>query len=58
MDVEARDRGWVQNGNLFILSGSGGGKSFLMNHLCRSYYDQEMHILIVDVGHSYQVLCR
>ncbi|MDR3713276.1 MAG: TraG family conjugative transposon ATPase [Puia sp.] len=47
----------LQNGNLFILSGSGGGKSFFMNHLARSYYEQGTHVLIVDVGHSYQVQC-
>ena len=57
IDVEAKRLGLVQNGNLFILSGSGGGKSFLMNHLCRSWYDQGMHIVIVDVGHSYRGLC-
>jgi len=57
MDIEARERGWTQNGNLFIMSGSGGGKSYLMNHLCRSYHDLGMHIVIVDVGHSYRVLC-
>lgn len=58
IDDEARALSLTQNGNLFILSGSGGGKSFLTNHLCRSYYDQGMHIVIVDVGHSYQVLCK
>jgi conjugation system TraG family ATPase len=57
IDDEPRRLGLTQNGNMFILSGSGGGKSFLTNHLCRSYYDQGMHIVIVDVGHSYQVLC-
>ena len=57
IDDEPRRLGLTQNGNLFILSGSGGGKSFLTNHLCRSYFDQGMHIVIVDVGHSYQVLC-
>lgn len=58
IDIEARSKGWCQNGNMFILSGSGGGKSFLMNHLCRSYYNLGMHIVMVDVGHSYQNLCR
>ena len=58
IDIEPRRLGLTQNGNLFVLSGSGGGKSFLMNHLCRSYFDQGMHIVIVDVGHSYQVLCE
>lgn len=58
MDIEARERGWTQNGNLFVMSGSGGGKSYLMAHLCRSYNDLGMHIVVVDVGHSYRVLCQ
>jgi conjugation system TraG family ATPase len=58
MDMEARENGWTSNGNLFIMSGSGGGKSYLMAHLCRSYFDLGMHIVVVDVGHSYRVLCQ
>jgi conjugation system TraG family ATPase len=58
IDVEPRRQGLIQNGNFFVLAGSGGGKSFLMNHLCRTWYDQGMHIVIVDVGHSYRGLCR
>jgi conjugation system TraG family ATPase len=57
IDVEPRRQGLIQNGNFFVLAGSGGGKSFLMNHLCRTWYDQGMHIVIVDVGHSYRGLC-
>lgn len=58
IDIEPRNNNLTQNGNLFVLSGSGGGKSYLVNHLCRSYYDLGMHIVVVDVGHSYQVLCQ
>lgn len=50
--------GLTANANFFCLSGSGGGKSYLINHMCRSYYDQGMHVLIVDVGHSYRVQCE
>jgi len=57
LDMEPRRQGLIQNGNFFVLAGSGGGKSFLMNHLCRTWYDQGMHIVIVDVGHSYRGLC-
>jgi len=35
----------------------GSGKSFFTNHLCRSYYEQGTHIVLVDVGHSYRGLC-
>jgi conjugation system TraG family ATPase len=58
IDDEPRKASLTQNGNLFVLSGSGGGKSYLVNHLCRSYYDQGMHIVLIDIGHSYQVLCK
>jgi conjugation system TraG family ATPase len=57
LDVTPRQLGWTQNGNMFVLAGSGGGKSFFMNHLCRTYYDLGMHIVLIDVGHSYRGLC-
>lgn len=34
-----------------------GGKSFILNHICRQYYEQGAHIVIVDTGNSYQGLC-
>lgn len=58
IDIEPRRLGWTGNGNLFVLSGSGGGKSYLMAHLCRTYHEQGMHIVLVDVGRSYETLCR
>jgi conjugation system TraG family ATPase len=42
---------------MFVLSGSGGGKSFFMNHLVRTYYELGTHILLIDVGHSYEIQC-
>jgi conjugation system TraG family ATPase len=57
IDDEPRRRGLISNGNMFVLSGSGGGKSFLINHLVNSYYEQGTHVLIIDVGHSYEVQC-
>ncbi len=50
-------KGICTNRNKFVLGPSGSGKSFLTNHLCRSYYEQGTHIVIVDVGHSYKGLC-
>lgn len=50
-------QGLIANRNMFCLSGSGGGKSFWTNHLVRSYREQDTHILIVDVGHSYNITC-
>jgi conjugation system TraG family ATPase len=51
------ESGLTSNRNMFCLSGSGGGKSFWTNHLVRSYREQDAHILIVDVGHSYNITC-
>lgn len=50
-------RGICTNRNKFILGPSGSGKSFLTNHMVRSYYEQGTHIVLVDVGHSYKGLC-
>ena len=48
---------WITNRNKALLGPSGSGKSFFVNHLLRSYYEQGTHIVIVDVGHSYRGLC-
>jgi conjugation system TraG family ATPase len=58
IDIEPRRLGWTGNSNMFVLSGSGGGKSYLVAHLCRTYHEQGMHIVLVDVGRSYETLCR
>lgn len=50
--------GLISNRNMFIVGGSGSGKSFLMNHITRQYWEQNTHILIIDVGNSYQGLCN
>lgn len=55
---EPVSRGIITNRNKFILGPSGSGKSFFTNHMVRSYYEQGCHIVLVDVGHSYQGLCR
>lgn len=54
---EPMRRGMITNRNKFIISPSGSGKSFLNNHIKRSYYEQGTHVVLVDVGHSYQGLC-
>lgn len=54
---EPMSLGITTNRNKFILGPSGSGKSFFTNHLVRSYYEQGTHIVLVDVGHSYQNLC-
>lgn len=54
---EPMTQGWVTNRNKFVLGPTGSGKSFFMNNLVRQYYEQEAHILMVDVGHSYEGTC-
>ena len=53
---EPMKQNWVTNRNKFILGPSGSGKSFLTNHLLRSYHSQGSHVVVVDVGDSYQGL--
>jgi len=57
IDDEPRKTGLISNGNMFVLSGSGGGKSFGINHLVREYYDQGAHVFLIDIGHSYEIQC-
>ncbi|MBS4040995.1 MAG: TraG family conjugative transposon ATPase [Flavobacteriales bacterium] len=55
---EPMQKGWITNRNKFILGPSGSGKSFFTNHMVRSYFEQGTHVVLVDVGHSYQGLCE
>ena len=50
--------GWIGNRNRTIFGFSGSGKSFYCNHLCRQYWEQGAHIVIVDTGNSYKGLCQ
>lgn len=50
--------GWITNRSKFLIGGSGSGKSFLTNHIMRSYYEQGAHVVIIDIGHSYKGLCQ
>jgi conjugation system TraG family ATPase len=51
-------QGIITNRNKFILWPSGSGKSFFTNHMCRQYWEQGTHIVLVDTGNSYQGLCN
>lgn len=46
------------NRNKLVVGGSGSGKSVFMSHLCHSYVLQGAHCVILDVGHSYEGLCK
>ncbi|MBE7178246.1 MAG: TraG family conjugative transposon ATPase, partial [Mucilaginibacter polytrichastri] len=55
---EPISKGLTTNRNKFILGPSGSGKSFFTNHMVRAYFEQGTHVVLVDVGHSYQGLCE
>lgn len=55
---EPMKRGIITNRNKIVIGGSGSGKSMFMNHLLHSYVQQRAHIIVVDVGHSYEGLCQ
>jgi len=48
-------KGICTNRNKFILSPSGSGKSFFINHMVRSYYEQGIHIVLL-VGNNFVIL--
>ena len=57
-DEPLLNKHWIDNRNKFILGPSGSGKSFFTNHMVRQYYEQDTHVVIVDVGDSYLGLCK
>ena len=49
----------IHNRNKIIIGGSGSGKSFFTNHLLRQYAESgDCHIVLLDVGRSYEILTR
>ena len=50
--------GWIDNRNKVIIGPSGSGKSFFTNNMVRQYWEQGCHIVLVDIGDSYQGLCQ
>ncbi len=54
---KARELGYIDNYNVFLLGPSGSGKSFFTNFFLRQCYDEGEHIFIIDVGDSYEGLC-
>lgn len=55
---EPMRRGVCTNRNKFVLGPSGSGKSFIVNHLMRQYWEQGAHVVLVDTGNSYKGLCE
>lgn len=50
--------GVTNNRNKMIIGPSGSGKSFTTNTMVNSYLDYNTHMVIIDVGDSYQRLCE
>jgi conjugation system TraG family ATPase len=50
--------GRIMNRNKLVLGGSGAGKSLWLCHLLRNYFEMGSHIVVIDIGHSYQGLCE
>jgi hypothetical protein len=56
---EPMEKHLVHNRNKLVIGGSGSGKSFFTNHLLRQYAESEnCHIVLLDVGRSYELLTR
>lgn len=55
---EAMKLGWIFDLNAFVLGPSGTGKSYFMNYYLRNCYDAGESCFVVDVGDSYEGLCR
>lgn len=53
-----KTKGLTNNRNKIIIGPSGSGKSFTTNTLVNGYLDYNTHIVIIDVGDSYQRLCQ
>lgn len=53
----ARERGYINNMNAVVIGPSGSGKSFTMNSLVQDFYDSGEHVVIIDVGDSYEGQC-
>ncbi len=52
--LAAQRAGLIGNYNVFVLGGSGTGKSFYTNSYARALYDAGQSVFIVDVGGSYR----
>ena len=55
--VDLWDPPHIQNRNGVVEGGSGTGKSFWVNGLVDEDLDKGVHVIILDVGHSYRDLC-
>lgn len=57
-DVWDKDKKRIKARNFFIMAPTGEGKSVLANHMLRQYYEQDVSIVIFDLGNSYGNISR
>lgn len=50
-------KGFINNQNMTVISGSGGGKSFFTSGLLLNEYTQGGHIFCIDASYSYRIQC-
>ena len=51
------EKGYINNQNMTVISGSGGGKSFFTSGLLLNEYLQGGHIFCIDASYSYRIQC-
>lgn len=54
---EPLEKGYINNQNMTVISGSGGGKSFFTSGLLLNEYLQGGHIFCIDASYSYRIQC-
>ncbi len=57
-DVWDKEKKRVKARNFFVMAPTGEGKSVLANHILRQYYEQDVSIVIFDLGNSYGNISR
>lgn len=59
IDIQAlaKKKGLISSTNAIVVGPTGSGKSFTMNSLVQDYYASGQHIVIIDVGDSYEGIC-
>lgn len=55
-DIWDEEKKRVKARNFFILAPTGEGKSVLANHILRQYYEDDVRVVIIDLGDSYHKL--
>jgi conjugal transfer ATP-binding protein TraC len=55
-DVWDEDKNRIKARNFFVMAPTGEGKSVLANHVLRQFYEDDVRVVIIDLGDSYRKL--